>query len=172
MKKYIETGKIVTTHGLRGEVKVYPWCDSPEELTVYSTLYLAENGGYKAIRVLRARTQQQMVLLQFEGVDTIEKANAMRGRIVYADRDDIPLEDGEHLIQDIIGLGAFDADSGEKYGEVCQVSKTGANDVYHIRFADGSEKLIPVIPSVVIRIDVEGGRIDIRPLKGLFDDED
>ena len=66
----------------------------------------------------------------------------------------------------------FDADDGKRYGELCQVSKTGANDVYHIKFADGSEKLIPVIPSVVIKTDVEGGRIEIRPLKGLFDDED
>ncbi len=172
MKKYIETGKIVTTHGLRGEFKVYPWCDSPEELTGYKTLYLAEKDGYRPMKVLRARTQQRMALLQLEGVDTVEKANALRGKIIYADRDDIPLAEGEHLIQDIIGLEVFDADSGEKYGEVCQVSKTGANDVYHIKFADGSEKLIPVIPSVVISIDVEGGRIGIRPLKGLFDDED
>ena len=172
MKKYIETGKIVTTHWLRGEFKVYPWCDAPEELTGYKTLYLAENGGYRAMKVTRARTQQQMVLLQFEGIDDIDAANTLRGKIVYADRDDIRLGEGEHLIQDIIGLEVFDADDGKRYGEVCQVSKTGANDVYHIKFADGSEKLIPVIPSVVIKTDVEGGRIEIRPLKGLFDDED
>jgi len=172
MKKYIETGKIVTTHGLRGEVKVYPWCDAPEELTEYETLYLKESGSYRPVRVVRARTQQQMVLLQLEGVDTIEAADRLRGRVIYADRDDIALEEGEYLIQDIIGLEAFDADSGERYGEVCQVSKTGANDVYHIKFPDGSEKLIPVIPSVVIKVDIEGGRLEIRPLKGLFDDED
>ncbi|MBQ3049738.1 MAG: 16S rRNA processing protein RimM [Oscillospiraceae bacterium] len=173
MKEYIETGKIVTTHGLKGEFKVYPWCDSPEELTEYKTIYFSKGANtFSAAKVLRARVQQTVVILQVEGVETIEQADALRGKTIYVHRDDIELEEGEYLIQDIVGLEVFDADDSKKYGVICDVSKTGANDVYHIKFEDGSVKLIPSIPSVVISRDITAGRMEIRPLKGLFDDED
>jgi len=173
MKEYIETGKIVTTHGLKGEFKVYPWCDSPEELTGFKTLYFNKGAdNYAAVKVLRARVQQNVVILQVEGVETIEQADKLRGKVIYAHRKDIELEEGEYLIQDIIGLEVFDVDDGKKYGVISDVSKTGANDVYHIKFEDGSVKLIPSIPGVVVSRDIEAGKMEIRPLKGLFDNED
>jgi 16S rRNA processing protein RimM len=92
--------------------------------------------------------------------------------VLYLDRNDLPLSPGEFFIQDLLGARVADADSGEEYGTLSDVSKTGANDVYHVLFPDGKERLVPVIPQVVVETDPEAGIIKIRPLKGLFDDED
>ena len=171
IKQYLETGKIVGTHGIRGMVRVQPWSDSGEFLNNFNRFFLSPDGENE-LKAVKIQTHGSVVLIAFKGIDTVEQAESLRGKTIDIFRDDISLPEGRYFIDDLIGCKVFDADSGEKYGEVCQVSKTGANDVYHIKFADGSEKLIPVIPSVVISIDVEGGRIGIRPLKGLFDDED
>ncbi len=169
-KDYLETGKIVTTHGVTGEVKVYPWCDTPDFLAGFSRLFL--NKGKDPVLVQRARVQKNMVLLKLEGIDTMEAAQALRGQILYADRADMPLEEGEYFILDLIGLSVIDADTGEEYGTLSDVSQTGANDVYHIQKPGEAQKLIPAIPQVVVKTDIEGGVMRIRPLKGLFDDAD
>lgn len=169
-KNYLEIGKIVTTHGVMGEVKVYPWCDSPDFLAGFSHLYLHK--GKDPVEVQRARVQKNMVLVKLGGIDTMEAAQALRGQILYADRADMPLDEGEYFIQDLIGLSVVDADTGAEYGTLSDVSQTGANDVYHIRKAGEPEKLIPAIKQVVIETDVDGGIMRIRPLKGLFDDAD
>ena len=82
------------------------------------------------------------------------------------------MEEGTYFVQDLLGLEVFDADTGTRYGEISDVTQTGANDVYHIRGENGKEVLIPAIADVVLETDVENGRMVIRPLKGLFDDED
>lgn len=170
LKKYLETGKIVAVRGLKGEVKVYPWNDDPEELLDFDVLYL--NKGKNALQVEDAWVQGTMVIIKFEGIDTIEQAQELRGKILYLDRDDVELEEGQHFVQDLLGLEVVDADDGHVYGKLTDVTKTGANDVYHITFPDGKIHLIPKIPQVVISVDVEAGRMVIRPLEGLFDDED
>lgn len=78
-----------------------------------------------------------MALVKLEGVDTVAEAEALRGRILYLHRDDVKLEPGRHFIQDLLGLRIVDADTGELYGELTDVSATGANDVYHMRYRDG-----------------------------------
>ena len=169
-KEYIEAGKIVTTHGVR-EVKLYPgattrkcfWTSKPSTSTPRARKPLALEG---------VRFVKNMPLLKIEGVNSIDEAAKLRDKIIYIHRDDIPMEEGEYLIQDLMGLQVVDADDGHLYGELTQVSPTGANDVYHIRFADGKERLIPAIPQVVIEVDLDGGVMKIRPLEGLFDDED
>ena len=169
-KEYIEAGKIVTTHGVRGEVKLYPWCDGPEMFYDIETVYL-DAKGTKPVKLLGVRFSKDMPLLKLEGIESIDDAAKLRDKIVYIHRDDIPMEEGEYLIQDLLGIQVVDADDGHVYGELTQVSPTGANDVYHIRFADGKERLIPAIPQVVIEVDIEGGVMKIRPLEGLRDDE-
>ncbi len=169
LKQYLEAGKIVTTHGLKGEVKVQPWTDSPGELMEVGTLYL--NKGTSPMEVERARGQGEMLIVKFKGIDVIEQAQPLRGRILYVDRKDIPLEEGQFFIQDIIGLRVTDADDGHEYGTIVEVSKTGANDVYHVKFPNGKIGLVPRIPQVVLKISPEDGEAVIRPLKGLFDDE-
>ena len=101
----------------------------------------------------------------------MEQAAALRGQMLYLDRGDLKLEKGQYFICDLIGLTVVDDDTGEVYGECTDVSHTGSNDVYHMRTADGKEVLMPAIPSVIRKIDVDGGEIRIFPMLGLFDDE-
>ena len=98
-----------------------------------------------------------------------EEAQKLRNRVLYIDRDDVELDEGCYFVQDLIGLEVVDADSGESYGKITDVSQTGANDVYHIADEKGNVKLIPAIPEVVAETDIEGGIMKITPLEGLFD---
>ncbi len=166
---YLEAGQVVGTHGVRGELRVQPWCDSPAVLAALSTLYLDGEGAHPA--KVKARVHKNMALVKMEGVDTVADAEALRGRVLYLHRDDVSLEPGRHFIQDLLGLRVIDADTGEEYGELTDVSSTGANDVYHMRGRDGREILIPAIPQVIIQIDTDGGVIRLRPMPGLLDDE-
>ncbi len=167
-KEFLECGKIVSTHGVRGEVRVQPWCDTPDFLEQFDTLWL--DRGRTALRVQRARAHGNIVILKLEGVDTVEAAVAYRNQVLYLRRDQIPLEEGEYLVQDLLGCRVVDADTGADYGQVYDVRPTGANDVYYLRDSQGKERLVPAIPQVVLERDIEGGVITIRPLEGLFDD--
>ena len=167
-KPFLECGKIVSTHGVLGEMRVQPWCDSPEDLEGIKTLYF--DGGAAPAEVLRARAHKNVVLLKLRGVDTVEQAQALRGRVLWVAREDMPLEEGEYFIQDLLGMQVVDADDGHPYGVLSDVSETGANDVYYLRDAQGRERLVPAIPQVVLERDIDGGVITIRPLEGLFDD--
>ena len=166
---YLEAGQIVGTHGVRGEVRVQPWCDSAEQLAAIRTFYFDEQGT-QAIKG-RARAHKHMALIALDGVDSIEAAQAMRGRLLYAKREDFRLPPDRYFVRDLLGLSVIDADSGESYGTLCDVSQTGANSVYHVRTENG-EVLIPAVPLVVKEVDIDGGVVRITPIKGLFDDED
>ena len=167
-KQFLECGKIVTTHGVRGEVRVLPWCDAPSFLEGFGTLWL--DRGRTPLTVERARAHGNVVILKLAGVETVEAAAAYRNKVLYVSREDIPLEEGEYLVQDLIGCAVVDADTGRDYGKIYDVRPTGANDVYYLRDEAGTERLVPSIPSVVLERDVEGGVVKIRPLEGLFDD--
>lgn len=166
-KPFLEAGQIVGTHGVRGEVRVQPWCDSPEVFTSLKTLYW-DAAGTQPVRV-KSRVHKNLALAKLEGVDTVQDAAVLRGRILYLDRRDLDLGD-RYFIQDLVGLAVVDAESGTVYGELTDVSNTGANDIYHMRTPDGKEILIPVIPDIIRQVDIDGGRIAICPMKGLFDD--
>ena len=166
-QKYLECGKITGTHGIRGEVRVHPWCDSPEFLTKFKTLYTDKSGT--SIKV-SARSHKNMVIMKIDGVDTIELAERLRNTVIYIDRDDASLSDDEVFIQDIIGIEVYDADTNILLGKISDVSQTGANDVWHIE-KDGKEYLVPAVDEVVISVDVDAEKAVIRPIKGIFDDE-
>ncbi len=170
-KKFLEVGKIVSTHGLKGDIKVDPWCDDGEFLCEFEELYL-DSAGKEQIKVLSAKVHKNIVLMRLEGIDSIEKAELLRGTVLFMDRDDVELPEGEHFIQDILGLGVFDVDTNRGYGKVTDVLKTGANDVYQVTTDDGKDYLIPVIDEVICEVDVDNNFMKIRPLKGIFDDED
>ncbi len=172
IKEYLEIGEIVGTHGVRGELRLNPWCDSPDFASKFKTLYYDSNGGCAA-HIKNARPHGNIVLLTIEGVDSVEKAQRMRGKILFMKRSDAKLPEGRYFIAELIGCTVYDADCPEKvYGTLSDVSATGANDVWHITSKDGKEYLIPAIPDVVIETDVASDRVVIRPLKGIFDDED
>lgn len=167
-KPFLEAGQIVGTHGVRGEMRVQPWCDSAQQFAAFKTLYW-DKDGTKPVKI-KARAHKNMALVQINGVDTMEAAAALRGQMLYVSRRDIRLPKGHHLVQDLIGLRVEDADTGETYGTLNDVSQTGANAVYHMRTPKG-EVLIPAIPSIIVSIDTVADVMTIRPMKGLFDDE-
>lgn len=169
VNQFLEVGKIVTTQGLKGEVRVEPWCDSVEFLCGFEKLYFDK--GKTEMIVENARPYKTLGILKFKGIDIIEDAQKLRGRILYIDRKDINLEDGNYFVQDLLGAQVIDAETGKVYGKLCEVSQTGANDVYHIK-NDDKIYLIPAIPQVISRVDVPGEKIYITPLEGLFEDED
>lgn len=166
MKQFLEIGKIVAVQGLKGEVRVEPWCDSPEFLCEFDSLYFDK--GRTPVEVVRSRPHKNIVLMKIEGIDTPEAAQTLRGKILYMDRDDVELEPGTYFVQDLIGLEVIDADDGTVYGILSEVTYTGANDVYHIKNND-KEYLIPAIPEIIEKTDIEGGKLLIHKMEGLFD---
>ena len=169
-KQYLDSGKIVGTHGIKGEVRIEPWCDSPEFLCAFKKLYLDEKG--QTFIEVKSRPHKNITLAKIKGVDTIEAAEKLRGKIIYINRDDITLDEGVNFVQDLIGLEVRDAENGTVYGKLTDVLRTGANDVYEITDSNNKKYLAPVIDEVVEEINVDGGFVLIRPMKGIFDDED
>lgn len=169
-KQFLDSGKIVGTHGIKGEVRIEPWCDSPEFLCAFKKLYLDENG--QTFIEVKSRPHKNITLAKIKGVDTIEEAEKFRGKIVYINRADITLDEGVNFVQDLIGLEVKDAENGTAYGKITDVLRTGANDVYEITDSNNKKYLAPVIDEVVAEINVDGGFVLIRPMKGIFDDED
>ncbi|MBO5105144.1 MAG: 16S rRNA processing protein RimM [Ruminococcus sp.] len=163
-KEYLEAGKIVNTHGIRGEVKIMPYTDVPELLCEFDRLFLDR----KEIFIERARVAKNTVIAKLEGVDTPEQAEKLRNKILYMHRDDLELDDDTYFIQDLIGIEVKDADTGFVYGKIKDVMQTGANDVYVIE-GNGREYLVPAIADVVISTDIDGNSMTIKVLDGLFD---
>ncbi len=168
--KFIECGKIVTTQGIKGEVRVQPWCDSPDFLLDFKAFYVLK--GEKKLEVISSRVQKNVVVIKFKEINSVEEAQALRNYVIYIERKSLKLPKGTYLVRDLIGLEVLDFETKKSYGKLCDVTKTGANDVYHIKTESGKTLLFPAIPDVVKNTDVDKGIIEITALKGLFDDED
>lgn len=170
IKEFLEVGQIVGTHGVRGEMRVNPWADSPEFLKQFKIFYF-DNKGNNGIKAVSVRPHGNVVLVRLEGIETVEDASKMRNKVLYIRRADAKLKEGSYFIEELIGCDVLDADNAcISYGVLSDVSETGANDVWHIK-KEGKEYLIPAIPDVVISADVANNKVVIRPLKGIFDDE-
>ena len=164
---YLPCGKIINTHGFRGTVKLESWCDSPEVLADLPCLFFEARGEYTPVRIKKASVFRQFVLMDLEGVETEEAANALRNRVVYAAREDLPLEEGDYFIVDLLGIDVRDADSGELLGKLVDVNTHGARDLYIVRTASG-DHMVPAVPELVIKIDPEDA-VYVRPIPGLLD---
>lgn len=164
-KEYLEAGKIVTTHGIRGEVKIMPYTDTPELLCEFERLFMGKDKA--EIYIDRARVAKNMVIAKIEGIDTVEAAEKYRNKVLFMHRDDLELDEDTYFIQDLIDMEVKDADSGFVYGKITDVLQNGANDVYVIK--GDREYLVPAIPDVVISTDIDSNIMLIRPLEGLFD---
>ncbi len=145
------------------------WCDDINYLKQFKVLYL-DDKGEKPLRLLSARAQKNMAILKFEGIDTIEKAEELKGNILYGNRDDARIDDGANYIADIIGCIVADMDTNEEYGRVCDVVNYGSCDIYDT-VSDSKHILIPAISDIVKEIDTDSKIIRIKPMKGLFDED-
>ncbi|MEG0571387.1 MAG: ribosome maturation factor RimM [Oscillospiraceae bacterium] len=170
MKKYLEIGQIVTTQGIKGEVRVKPWSDSPDFLCEFDTLYF--DNGKIPVKIKYAKPHGNIVIMKIDKIDDINQAQTLRNKILFMDRDDVKLDDGVYFIQDLIGLTVVDAqDQSKIYGKIIDVTQTGANDVYYIEDETHNVVLIPAIKDVIEKTDLKAGLLHIHPLRGLFDDE-
>ena len=165
-KEFLEAGKIVTTHGIRGEVKIMPYTDSPELLAEFDRLFIGKE--HTEVIIERSRVFKNTVIAKIEGIDTPEAAEKLRNKVLYMHRDDLELDDDTYFIQDLIGIEVRDADTDKVYGKIIDVMQTGANDVYVIK-GDDREYLVPAIADVVVSTDIDDNIMTIRPLDGLFD---
>ncbi len=167
MQEYLEVGSIVNKRGLRGELKVECYCDDLDVLCGLNTVFLNDK-GQDPLRVLSAKTYKGYVYLTLSGVDSCEAADLLRGKSLYARREDIPLDEGKNFIVDLIGLPVVDVDSGAEYGTLVDVFNRGASDIYAVE-KDGKESYMPAVPEFVIKVDPEKA-IYVRPIPGMFDD--
>ena len=168
MKKYLEIGKVTGARGLKGELRVEPWCDSPDILAGLKKIYIND----RALNILSARVQKSMVIMTLEGINDIDEAEKLRNTIINIDRNDLKLEKGQYFIQDLIGLKVIDVDNDNLYGKITDVLKTGANDVYQVTGENNKNYLVPVIQNVVLEVNITESYVKIRPIKGIFEDED
>ncbi len=172
IKDYLELGQIVGTHGVKGEIRINPWCDSPDFAKKFKTVYF-DSQGNNSIKVISSRPHGNIILMKLENIDTVEAAQALRNKVLYIKRSDAKLPQGSWFIEELIGCEVYDADDQQRvYGTVTDVLSTGANDVWQITDGNGEEYLIPSIREVVIDVDVAKNCVKIRPLKGIFDDAD
>lgn len=171
IQPFLELGRIVSTHGVRGEVRVQYWCDDADFACSFSTLYFDANGE-KPVRVLGARPHGNVVLMKLEGVESVEQANLLRNQVLYMARKDAKIPDGVDFIADLLGCDVLDAQQPEKrYGTLTDVTSNGANEVWEVTADNGAKYLLPAVPLIVKRKDAANNRVYISPIKGIFDDE-
>ena len=165
--RFIECGKVINTHGCHGGLKLESWCNSPEDLAALERLYFKKGADYIESRVLRASVYKQFAVVVLNNVNSMDEALALKGATVYAQRDDFELEEGEYFITDLTGLDVIDANNGTIYGKLLEVVNRGASDIYVINTPNG-ERMIPVVPEFVDRVDIEKG-IFVTPIEGMLD---
>ena len=161
--KLIEVGKVANVRGLKGELKVLSYCDTPEQFEAFETVTI-DNKEYTIESV---RYFKGMVLLTLGGVDTVEKAQWLKNKMVYADKsyfDDLP--EGRYLISDLIGCKVINLD-GETVGKLNDIFQTGANDVYEVLTDENKKLLLPAVKEAVREIDIEKKEIRVKLLEGL-----
>jgi 16S rRNA processing protein RimM len=166
---YVELGRIVKTVGLRGEVKVYPFTQTPQDLTRYNSLILRnESGDLKELTIEKLRVQKQFAILKFEGVDHVDQAQECVGLDAGTFEDRLPeTSEGEYYIRDLIGMQVY-SEEGVQIGTVSDVLETPANDIYQVATKD-RELLIPALTDVILKVDPEKRIVTVRLIEGLMD---
>lgn len=164
----LTVGEIVNTRGLSGEVKVYPTTPNPRRFDDLSFVYVGINDEKVKYCIERVSYNSKFVILKFEGINSIEDAEKLKGCLLYIDRSDaIELSEDEYFIGDIIGLDVFDKDNNY-LGKICEVYTPGGNDVYEIVDKNKNKYLIPAISQVIKKIDLDGGYMIVELIEGLI----
>lgn len=158
--EYLETGEIVNTHGIAGEVKLMPWSDSPAFLLDFKTLYV----DGKALEVQSARVHKTALLVKFKGYEDVNTAMALKGRRVSIARKDAKLAPGQFFLADLIGLTVKD-EAGETLGILKEVLTPSRQNVYVVE--GQSIHMIPAVPEFIKRVDVDAGEMVVSLIEGM-----
>ena len=169
LNEYLECGKIVNTHGVIGEVKVECYCDSPEVLASLKKVYIKKGNAYEVADVVRSFVSKNAAVMRLSVISDMDEAQKMRGVLLYAAREDIPIDEGAYFIADLIGLDVVDADTARVYGSIKEVINRGASDIYVIKTKTG-EVLFPAVDEFIDSVDIEKA-VYIKPIEGMFEDE-
>lgn len=172
MEDFFQVGIISSTHGLQGEVKVYPTTDDVRRFRKLKKVTLEagkRQAGNAVLEITGVKFVGQFAVLKFKGVDSIEEAQKYLGASLRVPRSEaVPLGKDEYYVADLIGLDVMGED-GARIGTLKDVMSTGANDVYVIGLDGGKELLLPAIRQCVLEVDVEAGFVRVHILDGLLD---
>ena len=169
MEDLLQVGIIASTHGVRGEVKVYPTTDDPRRFRRLKEVVLDTGKEKMNLEIEGVKFFKQFVILKFKGLDNINDIEKYRQKSLYVTRKNaVRLQRDEYFIADLIGLKVQDED-GKELGTVKDVIETGANDVYEVEMADGRSLLLPAIKQCILNVDVENGTMQVHVLEGLLD---
>lgn len=169
MEDLLQVGIITSTHGVRGEVKVYPTTDDPRRFRRLKEVVLDTGREKLNLEIEGVKFFKQFVILKFKGLDNINDIEKYRQKSLYVTRKNaVRLQRDEYFIADLIGLKVQDED-GTELGTVKDVIETGANDVYEVEMADGRSLLLPAIKQCILNVDMENGMMQVHVLEGLLD---
>lgn len=169
MEERLQVGVIASTHGVRGEVKVFPTTDDVRRFKKLKEVILDTGKESRILEIEQVKFFKQFAILKFKGIDTLDEVEKYRKKSLYVTRENaVRLNKDEYFIADLIGLKVLD-EAGEALGELEDVIETGANDVYQIKMNDGRQLLLPAIRQCVLEVDVEAGFMKIHILDGLLD---
>lgn len=169
MNKELRVGVIVRTHGIRGEVKVFPTTDSPDRFDELKNVIIRRENRFHAAEVEKVRYFKNLVIVKFKDIDSIDEVEKYVGADLCIKREDgVPLSAGEYYIADIIGMEVYDED-GIHLGTVKDVMETGANDVYLVSAENGKEYMLPAVKECIRNIDIENNEMKVHVIPGLLD---
>ena len=167
MDNYLRVGVISSTHGIKGEVKVFPTTDDVNRFKELKQVFLDTGKELLPMEIEGVKFFKQMAILKFKGIDDINDVEKYRGKDLLVDRENaVKLEEGEYFIFDLIHSEVI-TDEGEKLGSLAEIISTGANDVYVVKTEDGKELLIPSIKECILDVDVDHKKITVHLLNGL-----
>ena len=169
IEKALRIGVVVTTHALKGELKVFPTTDDVKRFDELKKCFIALRDGIHMLEPEKVRYFKQFVIIKFKGYDNINDVLTFVKKDLLIDREDaVSLEDGEYFICDLVGNTVM-SDTGERLGVLEDVITSAANNVYIVRRDDGKELLIPVIPDCIVGHDTEKKVTVVHLLDGLMD---
>lgn len=169
MEDLLRVGVIANTHGIRGEVKVFPTTDEKERFKDLKKVILDTGKEQKVLEIQSVRFFKNLVILKFKGIDNINDIEMYKGKDLLVTREDaVPLEEGEYFMADLLDLDVY-SDEDEKIGVLYDVMQTGANDVYVVKTEEGKEILLPAIDECILDIDLEESRMTVHIMEGLLD---
>ena len=169
MQNYLPACKIVSTHGVRGEMKALPLCDGAAFLAKFKRLFTSADGAGET-RVLGVRAQGNVILLRLDGVTDMDAARAQVGRTYYLAKADAKLPRGRYFIDDLLGCDVVDADTDRIYGQLTNVDRPAAQDIYTVTDGAGEEHMLPAVSEFVEKIDIDARKIFVTPIEGMFTD--